>query len=78
MNHYKPCKAYVSIGLAIISIGAVMFKCTSPETETEAKAKAEPIPRQTDFQSRPTLRPLEVVDPEDTPYTKEELEEIFR
>ena len=27
---------------------------------------------------RPTLRQLKVVEPEDTPYTKEELEEIFR
>ena len=27
---------------------------------------------------RPTIQQLEVVDPEDTPYTKEELEEIFR
>lgn len=27
---------------------------------------------------RPTLQQLEVVEPEDTPYTKEELEEIFR
>lgn len=71
MSRYNPYKAYVSIGLAAISIGAVVFKhITSPETE--------PIPRQTDFQPRPALRPLEVVDPEDTPYTKEELAEIFR
>lgn len=27
---------------------------------------------------RPTLQKLEIVEPEDTPYTKEELEEIFR
>ena len=27
---------------------------------------------------RPTLRHLEIIEPEDTPYTKEELEEIFR
>ena len=68
MNRYK---LYTSIGLAVIAMGAVIFTdLTSPE--------AEPIPRQTDFQTRPTLRPLEVVDPEDTPYTKEELEEIFR
>lgn len=71
MSRYKPYKAYISIGLAVISIGATTLKyITSPE--------AESTPRQTDFQPRPTLRPLEVVDPEDTPYTKEELEEIFR
>ena len=68
MSRYK---LYASIGLAVISIGAVTIKhITSPE--------AEPIPRETDFSPRPTLRPLEVVNPEDTPYTKEELEEIFR
>lgn len=67
----KRYKLYTSIGLAVIAMGAVTLKhITNPE--------AEPIPRQTDFQPRPTLRPLEVVDPEDTPYTKEELEEIFR
>lgn len=68
MSRYK---LYASIGLAVIAMGAVMFiDITSPE--------AEPIPRETDFCPRPTLRPLEVVEPENTPYTKEELEEIFR
>lgn len=77
MNLYKPYKAYVSIGLALISIGAVMFKYVT-SLETEANTKAKPIPREIDFYPRPTIRTLEVVDPEDTPYTKEELEEIFR
>lgn len=68
MSRYK---LYTSVGLAVIAMGAVIFTdLTSPE--------AEYIPRETDFNPRPTLRPLEVVDPEDTPYTKEELEEIFR
>lgn len=68
MNRYK---LYTSMGLAVISMGAVIFMdLTSPE--------AEPIPRETDFCPRPTLRSLEVVEPENTPYTKEELEEIFR
>ena len=74
MNRYK---LYASMSLAVIAMGAVTLKyITSPETE--ANTKAEPIPRETDFSPRPTLRPLEVVNPEDTPYTKEELEEIFR
>lgn len=68
MSRYK---LYTSIGLAVTAMGAVIFTdLTSPEVE--------PTSRETDFQPRPTLRPLEVVDPEDTPYTKEELEEIFR
>lgn len=71
MSRYNPYKAYVSIGLAVISIGAVTLKHI---TWTEA----EPTSRETGFQPRPTLRPLEVVEPEDTPYTKEELAEIFR
>lgn len=35
-------------------------------------------PSDSEMTPRPTLRPLKVVEPEDTPYTKEELEEIFR
>lgn len=67
----KRYKLYTSIGLAVIAMGAVTLKhITSPE--------AEPVLLETDFSPRPTLRPLEVIEPEDTPYTKEELEEIFR
>ena len=68
MNRYK---LYASIGLAVISISTVMvMNLTRVETE--------PTSREADFRPRPTLRPLEVVEPEDTPYTKEELSEIFR
>lgn len=64
MNRYS-----VTIAVALVSvlgaIGAGMYALNTR-------------PSDSGMTPRPTLRQLKVVDPEDTPYTKEELEEIFR
>ena len=45
------------------------------DTEVQVQVKVE---TEVEMPTRPILQQLEVVEPEDTPYTKEELEEIFR
>lgn len=64
MNRY-----YVTTAIALVSIlgaiGTGMYVLNTHPSGSEVTP-------------RPTLRQLEVVEPEDTPYTKEELAEIFR
>lgn len=62
-------RTYVTTTIALVSvlgaIGTGMYVLNTCPSESEVTP-------------RPTLQQLEVVEPEDTPYTKEELEEIFR
>lgn len=72
MNKYSVTIAIASV---LGAIGAGMYILHIRPSDAEVKVKME---TKVEVPPRPTLQQLEVVDPEDTPYTKEELEEIFR
>lgn len=62
-------RTYVTTTIALVSVlGAIGTGMYALNTR----------PSDSGVTPRPTLRQLEVVEPENTPYTKEELEEIFR
>lgn len=64
MNRYSVTTAAALISV-LSAIGTGMYVLNTRPSDSETAP-------------RPTLQQLEVVEPEDTPYTKEELEEIFR
>lgn len=76
MNRY-----YIITAVALVSvlgaIGTGMYVLSTHPSDTEVKVQVK-VETEVEMPTRPILQQLEVVEPEDTPYTKEELEEIFR
>ena len=74
MNRYSITTVVALVGI-LGAIGTGMYALHTRPSDTEVQVKVE---TEVEMPTRPILQQLEVVEPEDTPYTKEELEEIFR
>lgn len=76
MNRYLISTAVALVGI-LGAIGTGMYALHTRPSDTEVQVQVK-VETEVEMPTRPILQQLEVVEPEDTPYTKEELEEIFR
>ena len=76
MNRYS-VTAEVALVSVLGAIGTGMYILHTRPSDAEVQVQ-EKLETEVEVPPRPILQQLEVVEPEDTPYTKEELEEIFR